>query len=116
MKIVLENDDVSLVDMQKMMGRLNHIAQMCTFMKIFTPPLNESFKNVPTNAEPSTKVKVSPQGRADLMVWAGFLLSQFKWLPLPKEQSAAPAYRKELYTDAAGLPNLDQILEKTWLR
>ncbi|MFO0003353.1 MAG: hypothetical protein ACK559_19710, partial [bacterium] len=51
-KIVLENVDVSLVDMQKLMGRLNHIAQMCTFMKIFTPPLNESFKNVPTNAEP----------------------------------------------------------------
>jgi hypothetical protein len=111
-KIALENDDVSLVDMQKLMGRLNHIAQMCTFMKIFTPPLNESFKNVPTNAEPSTKLKVSPQGRADLMVWAGFLLNQFKWLPLPKEQSAAPVYRKELYTDAAGLPDLGQIWKK----
>ncbi|MFN9902718.1 MAG: hypothetical protein ACK55Z_28845, partial [bacterium] len=31
---------------------------------------------------------------------------------MPKEQSAAPVYRKELYTDAAGLPDLGQIWKR----
>jgi hypothetical protein len=40
------------VDMQKLMGRLNHIAQMCTFMKIFTPPLNENGLDMELEPEP----------------------------------------------------------------
>jgi hypothetical protein len=105
---VLYSSEVILSDMQKLMGRLNHLSQMCNFMKIFTPPLNESFKEVKSDADPGTIVKVSEQGKKDLLVWAGFLLSDLKWLPIPHEPTGPPLYRSELYTDAAGLPSMDQ--------
>jgi hypothetical protein len=101
---VVSNPVVKLNDMQKLMGRLNHIAQMCKFMKIFTPPLNKSFKDIPNDAPPDTVVKISEQGFEDLKVWVGFLHSSFKWLPILKDPVPSPLYRKELYTDAAGLP------------
>jgi hypothetical protein len=63
---VVLNPVVKLNDMQKLKGRLNHIAQMCKFMKIFTHPLNESFKDIPSDAPPDTVVKISKQGFEDL--------------------------------------------------
>jgi hypothetical protein len=108
-RTVLYSSEVTLSDMQKLMGRLNHLSQMCNFMKIFVPPLNESFKDVKSDANPGTIGKISEQGKKDLMVWAGFLLSDLKWLPIPQELTCPPLYRKELYMDAAGLPSTDQI-------
>jgi hypothetical protein len=106
---VVSNPVVKLNDMQKLMGRLNYIAQMCNFMKIYTPPLNESFKDIPSDAPPDTVVKISEQGFEALKVWVGLLQSSFKWLPIPKDPVPPPLYRKELYTDAAGLPCGDQL-------
>jgi hypothetical protein len=57
-RTVLYSSEVTLSDMQKLMGRLNHLAQMCNFMKIFTPPLNESFKDVKSDANPGTIVNI----------------------------------------------------------
>jgi hypothetical protein len=113
---VVSNPVVKLNDMQKLMGRLNHVAQMCKFIKIFTPPLNESFKDIPSDAPPDTVIKIFEQGFEDLKVWVGFLQSSFKWLPIPKDPAPPPLYRKELYTDAAGLPCEDRRLLQNWSR
>ena len=106
---VFDSSEVSLIRMQKLMGRLNHLTQMCSFMQLFMSPLNESFKNIPSDADPNTVLTVSPQGKKDLLVWAGFLLSELKWLPIPRPPTGPPLYRRELYTDAAGLPEMSQL-------
>jgi hypothetical protein len=80
-------------------------------MRIFTGPLNDSFKNIQSSARPETIVKLSVQGRKDLMVWIGFITSEWKWLPIPSPYTAPPVFRKELYTDAAGLPS-DGLLSR----
>jgi hypothetical protein len=59
---VVSNPVVKLNNMQILMGRLNHIAQMCNFMKIFTPPLNESFKNIPSDAPPTVLLNFLNKG------------------------------------------------------
>jgi len=95
---------IILKRMQKLMGRLNHICQMCSFLKIFMSPLNESFAGIRSDADPNTVLTLSAQARKDLLIWAGFLLSDFQWLPVPAPKDPPCSYRKEIVTDAASLP------------
>ncbi len=60
---IFHSDEVRLVRLQKLMGRLNHVCQMCDFLKNFTAPLNESFAGIPTDAGPDTVVDVSDQAK-----------------------------------------------------
>jgi hypothetical protein len=100
---IFHSNEVRLVRLQKLMGRLNHVCQMCDFLKNFTAPLNESFAGIPTDAGPDTVVDVSNQAKADLKIWAGFLVEE-RWLPIQHQEPSPPRYRKEVTTDAAGLP------------
>jgi hypothetical protein len=47
---------------------LNHVCQMCDFMKNFTTPLNETLAGVSSDASPEAIVKISDQGKSDLRV------------------------------------------------
>jgi hypothetical protein len=46
---------------------------------------------------------VTKEAKDDLWVWAGFLQSDFKWLPIPREMDSPPLRCKEFVSDAAGL-------------
>jgi hypothetical protein len=48
-------------------------------------------------------VTVSREAKDDLLVWAGFLASEFRWLPIKREVHAPPLRYKEFVSDAAGL-------------
>ncbi len=77
---------------------------MCDFMKNFTTPLNETLAGVPSDASPETVVKISDQAKSDLWVWAGFLADK-SWLPIQAPAEPPSHFRKEVVTDAAGLPD-----------
>jgi hypothetical protein len=86
---VFHGEVIKLKPMQKLMGRLNHVTQMCDFLKNFTAPLNESFAGVPSDSHPETIVLVSGQAKDDLRKWAGFLAKE-RWLPIQLPESPPP--------------------------
>jgi hypothetical protein len=101
---IFHSETIHLKRFQKLMGRLNHVCQMCDFMKNFTTPLNETLAGIPTDAPPETIVTISDQARSDLRVWAGFLAEEI-WLPIQAPADPPSRFRKEVVTDAAGLPD-----------
>jgi hypothetical protein len=102
-KMAVTNDDISLKDCQRLVGRLNDVGQLCPFMKIFKQPISQCLAAIPSNADPGTRVEISAEAKDDLLVWAGFLSSEFRWLPINREVHAPPIRYKEFVTDAAGL-------------
>jgi hypothetical protein len=102
-KMAVTNDDISLKDCQRLVGRLNDVGQLCPFMKIFKQPISQCLAAIPSNADPGTRVKISAEAKDDLLVWAGFLSSEFRWLPINREVHAPPIRYKEFVMDAAGL-------------
>jgi hypothetical protein len=94
---------VSLRDWQRLVGRLNDISQLCPFLKNFKGPINEVLAGIPSDAPKDLSLEVSAQAKKDLQVWAGYLWSEHKWLPIPRELLAPPLYCKEFVSDAAGL-------------
>jgi hypothetical protein len=92
-----------LRDWQRLVGRLNDISQLCPFLRIFKSSINEVMAGVPTDAPKDLQLEVPDSARRDLLVWAGFLWSEFKWMPIPRETHAPPLLCKEFVSDAAGL-------------
>jgi hypothetical protein len=102
-KSAVTNDDISLKDCQRLVGRLNDVGQPCPLMKVFKQPISQCLANIPSNANPDTRVEISAEAKDDLLVWAGFLSSNFRWLLINREVHAPPIRYKEFVTDAAGL-------------
>jgi hypothetical protein len=110
-KKAMSIDSCTLKEWQKLMGRLNDISQMCPFMKCFRQPINRCVLNIPSDAAPLTPVQISEGARKDLQIWANFLCSEFSWLPISKELSAPPTWRKEFVS--AGL---SEVVDRARMR
>jgi hypothetical protein len=100
---VLSANSTTLKDCQRLLGRLNDISQLCPFLKCFKLPVTETLAGIPADSPKDLPLEFSAQAKRDLMVWAGFLWSEFKWLPIPREIHAPPLFCKEFVSDAAGL-------------
>jgi hypothetical protein len=111
-KRAINAESTTLKECQRLIGRLNDVGQMCPLMKIFRQPINMCLSEILSDADPKTVVQISQEARRDLAVWAGFLTSDFKWLPIAKEQSAPPIWHKEFVSDAAGLADKADIWKK----
>jgi hypothetical protein len=57
-------------------------------------------------------VTVSREAKDDLLVWAGFLASEFRWLPINREVHVPPLRYKEFVSDAAGLSDAKDSWKK----
>jgi len=88
---------------QKLLGRLNDISQLCSFMKCFKQTLNECISGVDSSAPPNTVIHISDDAKRDLKIWVGFLTSEYKWLPLGSPHTQTPLRCREFVSDAAGL-------------
>lgn len=99
----LDNHTTTLKEWQRLMGRLSDISQMCKFMKIFKQPINELVAGIATDAPGDMLIEISVQAKKDLLIWAGFLCSKFKWLPIESTDLQPPIWCKEFVSDAAGL-------------
>jgi hypothetical protein len=97
--LALNADETSLLEMQKLMGRLNDICLMCPFLNGFKRSLNDDLGELQRT---QGKIRLSDQSKSDLMIWAGFLSDEEKWCPISPRPSGPPPFRKEFSSDAAG--------------
>jgi hypothetical protein len=95
----LNSNSVNLLHMQKLMGRLNYVAQMMLFLRGFKFPLNAVLKKV-SNSDNS--VRISDQARKDLYIWANFLLDPEKWNPIAHMHYSPPLGHLTFISDASG--------------
>ena len=90
---------VKLVEIQKLVGRLNDVALMCPFLNGFKRPLLDDLCKISETGIG----QLSQQTKKDLLIWGGFLTKENSWLPIPPEPSAPPLRTKSFFSDAAGL-------------
>jgi len=91
--------ETNLLQMQKLIGRLNDISLMCPFLQGFKKPLLNDLKRIHNCKE---SIELSVQSKKDLLVWAGMLLDKNIWLPIPSEPCAETISHKTFTSDAAG--------------
>jgi hypothetical protein len=90
----LETESVDLLQMQKLMGRLNDVCLMCPFLNGFKRPLNDALASLQLGEKPSP---LPAQAKKDLLIWAGFLTDPEKWNPIPPRPSAPPPPQKGIH-------------------
>ena len=99
-----ENDVVSLKEMQKLMGRLNHVSQMCPFLNGFRHCLNSDLAKATT--QHPKPIILSVFSKKDLQVWSNFLTDPTKRIPLAHRRESPPLCTKLFVSDSAGFaPN-----------
>ncbi len=94
--------NVSLEDMQSLLGRLNFVCMMCPFLKAFRFNMNKELAS--RILDPSLHRELCSEAKADLMVHDKFL-ADTAWYPISKEPIAAPPSATYFVTDAAGFPD-----------
>jgi hypothetical protein len=67
-KMAVTNDDISLKDCQRLVGRLSDVGQLCPFMKVFKQPISQCLATIPSDADPNTRVEISAEAKDDLLV------------------------------------------------
>jgi hypothetical protein len=100
---VLSCDSVDLLKMQKLLGRLNNIAQMAPFLRAFKFPLNQVLKKCNSNLS----ITLSYEAKKDLFLWANFLLDPEVWKPIAHVHYAPPLGHVIFVSDASGKVNDD---------
>jgi len=98
-KNAIESVSMNLKNMQKLMGRLNHVSQMCTFLNGFRDPLNRDLAKLIYKSPKS--IQLSVQSKKDLTIWGNFLSDDLP-LPIPHPRTDPPLCTKNFVTDAAG--------------
>lgn len=93
-------EEMDLLKMQKLMGRLNDICLMCPFLSGFKKPLNSALGFLQKN--PNKKIQLTREAREDLMIFAGFLKDNETWCPIPDRPCFPPVWREVYTSDAAG--------------
>jgi len=97
-KNVMQSKNITLLDFQVLMGRLNDITQMCPFMKGFKHPLNKILGQLETKKFE----KLSHEAWKDLTIWLNFLCDTDIWLPIAVRYSSPPIGCISFCSDAAG--------------
>jgi len=91
---------ISLNEIQKLMGQLNDLAQMCPFLKMF---LSSGYSLLASFKEDYGIVKlIEDQVKKDWLICFNAAKSAKKGLPLQKRPSGPPLGAMSFYTDAAG--------------
>jgi hypothetical protein len=98
----IENkQETTLLEMQQLMGNLNHVGQMSPFLWNFRFKPNKTLAACNNVLEP---VLLSDATLQELNVWRNFLLDSEKWSPISHPPHHPPICTKKFFTDAAGLP------------
>ena len=94
------NNLLSILEMQKLMGNLNNVSMMCPFLNGFRRNLNDDLSfSMNSSAD---LVRLSDQSKKDLNIWAGCLLDSDQKLPIPTCPNDPPLCHKSFTSDAAG--------------
>ena len=104
-KNAYESSELSLLDMQKLMGQLNDAGQLCPFIQLFKHPLNCDLAWLQNNE--GKKTTLSGQSKKDLLVWSRMIHSADR-LPIPLETSDPPLRFMQFSSDAAGVADKEE--------
>ncbi len=100
---------VTLSDMQSLMGKMNFLCMMCSFLKSFRFNLNRELSKRIEND--SLCAAIGKEAKTELMVHAR-ILEKGGWLPIARDLSAPPPSAVEFTSNAAGLPDNKKLSEK----
>ena len=95
-----KSEEVDILKMQKLMGRLNDICLMSPFLEDFKKPLNGDLGFLQKN--PEKKISLNKQAKKDLKVFEGFLAEEGRWNPIPPRKHRPPVQTCVFSSDAAG--------------
>ena len=108
-KFTLNCNNLELLKMQELLGRLNNIAQMCPFLKCFTYPLYKNLAKIENSK--GEKIYLSTNSKQDLNVWANFLLDKNEWHPICAMYYHPPISCKSFSSDAAGCNENSKVID-----
>jgi hypothetical protein len=97
---VMSNGNVSLMQMQSLLGRLNDFLQMCPFLKAFKHNLNETL----SKCIQQNDVILSADAVYELSVWKNCIVDNRNWFPIPSRGIEPTIQHKVFISDAAGVP------------
>lgn len=96
----LLGDSLSLLETQQLLGSLNDIGQMCTFLRGFRHLLQNFLTDF---GEDETIRRTLPtQAKSDLRIWAAAIADTVKGLPIPHRPTRPPVGTITFVSDAAG--------------
>jgi hypothetical protein len=106
-----ESENVDLLQMQTLMGRLNDVSLMCPFLNGFKRPLNDWLSYLQASGKPTSLPK---QAKLDLLVWVGFLTDPDKWNPIHPRPSGPPPPQKRIYNRCCRFWVLRHRQDRLW--
>jgi hypothetical protein len=99
---IVSKQNVSLDEMQSLLGRLNFVCMMCPFLKAFRFNMNKELAS--RILDPSLCSELCTEAKTDLLIHDKFL-ADMAWYPIAREPIAAPPSAVCFVTDAAGFPD-----------
>ena len=96
----LDKSSCTLLDMQKLHGKINDFAQMCPFVKGFKFHQNKMLQEFETSKK--INIGISNELKGELKIWKNCIADNFLSFPIPKIDEEIPIFYVENYSDAAG--------------
>jgi hypothetical protein len=99
-RVPLSGHPISLLDLQKLIGTLNDVGQMCPFLRGFRQPLHLLL--VEFQEDSDILLPIPQQVKDDLRVWAAAMDTVVKGLPIPRRLSQHLPSALFFASDASG--------------
>jgi len=98
----LEGGEMSILSLQKLLGKLNFVTSMCPMLRSFKKPLQEQLRMMEEAGQ--GEMQLTEEVRADLKMWWKFLDENRGGVPIPVLERGMPLTHKTVTTstDAAG--------------
>jgi len=90
----------TLLEMQKLHGKINDFAQMCPFIKGFRYHQNKMLQEFELKAK--SNINISSELKKELEIWKNVISDSKKGFPIAKNLGEIPIFYVENYSDAAG--------------
>jgi len=101
---IVNSESCGLKQMQKALGSVNHLAQMCPFVKAFRSPANEFVSRF--NGSDMLMLEIPQQVKADFCTILRISMTAREGLPIPmpipEGPSGVPLFHLRFISDAAG--------------
>jgi len=98
--LIVQGEKCSLKQLQKALGSVNHLAQMCPFVKGFRSPANEFVRRF--KGDDSIELPIPVQVKADFGVILRISVTARDGLPIPSRPTGVPIVHVRFISDAAG--------------
>ena len=99
-------EKTTLLDFQKLHGKLNDFTQLNIFLKGFKFNQNNFLENL--NKFPEHKKSIPPKVKKELQIWANVIIDTKDGLPIPTSMELPPTSSIKFISDAAGRPSTDK--------